>query len=138
MSALALVDGNVLNDDFDLYLSIVGEREKRIGLGSYGDGADRARPTLNFANPLGAAQIHERPTLIHPLGTLGSMKSGLERVYEVVRTRPQGEPAKFFAYRIPPDVPRDHKETVLTDPFPTPARETRTRPRGRFRLPFRV
>jgi hypothetical protein len=33
LTALCLVDGNVLNEDFDLYLSITGEREKRIGLG---------------------------------------------------------------------------------------------------------
>jgi hypothetical protein len=36
LSALALCDGNVLNEDFDLYLSAVGQREKEIGLGTYG------------------------------------------------------------------------------------------------------
>jgi hypothetical protein len=39
LTSLCLVDGNVLNEDFDLYLSATGEREKRIGLGTYRDGA---------------------------------------------------------------------------------------------------
>ena len=47
----AVVDGNILNDDFNLYLSITGERTKRIGLGTFSDGVDRARPMLIFANP---------------------------------------------------------------------------------------
>ena len=33
-----------LNQDFDLYLAIVGAREKQIGLGTYGDGVNRQRP----------------------------------------------------------------------------------------------
>ena len=53
LSALALVDGNVLNEDFALYLSVTGERTKRIDLGTFSDGADRNRPMLIFSNPLG-------------------------------------------------------------------------------------
>jgi hypothetical protein len=49
LSALALVNGNLLNTDFKLYLSIIGKREKRIKLGSYANGADRARPMFIFA-----------------------------------------------------------------------------------------
>ena len=61
-TALALVDGNVLNEDFDLYLNITGEREKQIGLGTYGDGADRNRPMLIFANPLGVGEMDHAAT----------------------------------------------------------------------------
>lgn len=53
LSALCMVDGNALNEDFELYLNITGQREKRIGLGSYSNGADRTRPMLIFANPWG-------------------------------------------------------------------------------------
>ena len=57
ITAFALVDGNLLNEDFDLYLGVTGERTKRIGLGTFADGADRARPMLIFGNPLGIPQL---------------------------------------------------------------------------------
>jgi len=50
LSALALCDGNLLNADFNYYMSIVGERRKKISLGTYGDGVDRTRPMLIFSN----------------------------------------------------------------------------------------
>ena len=54
LSALALCDGNALNADFDYYLAVAGERSKEIGVGTYGDGANRNRPMVIFANPLGS------------------------------------------------------------------------------------
>jgi len=65
ISALALCDGNTLNEDFDLYLKITSQREKEIGLGTYGDGANRNRPMLIFSNPLGASELDRSATLIN-------------------------------------------------------------------------
>lgn len=66
LTAFSLCDGNVLNQDFDFYLSIVGERTKQIGIGTYKDGFNRQRPMLVFANPLGAKEMDRQITLIHP------------------------------------------------------------------------
>ena len=137
-TAFVLVDGNILNADFELYLSIVGERKKRIGLGTYGDGADRARPMLIFANPLGAQALDHAATLAHPESDLAEKDSGLRLVYELERSV-HGEAAhRFYCYRTLSDVPPGWTVRILKDPFPTPERETRTRPRGRFKLPFRL
>lgn len=138
LTALALVDGNVLNSDFDLYLSVVGQREKRINLGSYGDGADRTRPMLIFSNPLGDRRIEEAPTLVHPRRELAREDARLRRVYEIRRSYAGGGQSQFFAFRCTPDVPDGWEETVLDDPFPMPNRTSHTSPRGRFRLPFRI
>jgi hypothetical protein len=70
LTALCMVDGNALNEDFDLYLAITGARRKRIGLGTYRDGADRTRPMLIFGNPLGVREFDRVPTLIHPSPTI--------------------------------------------------------------------
>jgi len=137
-TALALVDGSILNTDFELYLSITGERRKRIGLGTFGNGADRARPMLIFANPLGVTQLDHAATLIHPEGNLAAINPELGLVYEIERTVPVGGPHRFYCYRVSYDVSEFDCVEVLEDPFPTPKRDTRTRPRGRFRLPFQL
>ena len=137
MSALALVDGNLLNTDFTLYLNIVGERQKRIGLGSYADGADRARPMLIFANPLGAKALDHNISLIHPSASLED--SRLRLVYEIERYLPDAKSKnRFYCYRLSSDVPQKWQVSSLKDPFPMPSRDSRTRPRGRFKLPFKV
>lgn len=138
VTALCLVDGNVLNEDFDLYLSITGEREKRIGLGTYRDGADRARPMLIFANPLGAPDLDHRATLIHPNATLSRRTPDLRLAYRLLRPVPDDGVRTFYCYQIRSDLPHGWRVTDLRDPFPTPTREARTRPRGRFKLPFRL
>lgn len=138
LTAAALVDGNLLNADFDFYLSIVGERKKRIGLGTYRNGADRARPMLIFANPLGIVELDNAVTLIHPSAALHTTSPTLRMVYEVERTVAEGKSTSFHCYRLTTDVPADWVVSRLIDPFPTPVREARTRPRGRFKLPFRV
>jgi len=138
LTALCLVDGNILNEDFELYLSITGEREKRIGLGTYGDGADRARPMVIFANPLGVREFDGVPTLIHPNETLRQTEPDLQLVYRLHRSLPEDGTRSFYCYRHRADVPTGWKVVDLVDPFPTPVREIRTKPRGRFKLPFHV
>jgi len=65
IGTMMLIDGDFINSDFELYLQATGVREKRIDLGSYGDGMDRQRPMFVFPNPLGIAGIRtERSTLI--------------------------------------------------------------------------
>lgn len=138
VTALAIVDGNILNTDFDFYLSIVGEREKKIELGSYGDGADRARPMLIFSNPLGVSQFNRGACLIHPSADLETSTAGaLKQVHVLKRKMKNTAEIKFHVYRTKADS-AGSVVTTLTDPMPTPTRDTKTRPRGRFKLPFRV
>jgi len=138
VSALCVIDGNALNEDFDLYLRITGQRTKRIGLGTYGDGADRARPMLIFANPLGATELDRSATLVHYNPDLSSRFPELAPVYRLRRTGRDGAQRTFYCYRAARDVPYDWEMKELREPFPTPTRERLTRPRGRFRLPFRL
>ena len=97
-TGLVLADGNVLNDDFELYLAITGERAKRIGLGTYGDGMDRARPMTVFANPLGVTAFDRAVTLIHADADLESNDSGLQMVYEILRSVPGDGNRRFYCY----------------------------------------
>jgi len=136
LSALALCDGNVLNEDFDLYLSAVGQREKEIGLGTYGNGANRHRPMFIFANPLGIVELDNAVTLVHSDSTLAEQKTGLRITYRLIRTA-EGEEHIFYCYRLAADIETSHSITDLKNPFPTPlSRTTRTQSRGRFRLPI--
>lgn len=134
LSALALCDGNLLNADFTYYLSIVGERTKEVGLGSYGDGANRSRPMLIFANPLGAAELDHRATLIHPGSNLGDQSPHRRRVGVIRRRFKAGGERTFYCYQLQSDVPGNHRDFDLLDPFPSPARTTATQARGRFRI----
>jgi len=137
LSALVLCDGNVLNADFGYYLSIVGERTKEIGLGTYGDGANRTRPMLIFANPLGAAELDHRATLIHSRDDLEQQFRRLRRVGIIRRTVLGGGQQAFYCYRLRGDVSTGHQDFALVDPFPSPTRQVGTQPRGRFRLQVR-
>lgn len=134
LSALAVVDGNVLNDDFDLYLSITGERTKRIGLGTFSDGVDRARPMLIFANPLGVPELGHGASMIHADHALAASISDLALAFVLKRSVGKDSFHTYYCYRHR----RDGNDPIreLVDPFPTPLRDTRTRPRGRFTLPF--
>ena len=136
LSALALCDGNVLNEDFELYLLAVGQREKDIGLGTYEDGANRHRPMFIFTNPLGIPELDNATTLIHPNPTLAESETGLRMAYRLIRTVKDGERV-FYCYRLAADIETGHLITDLKDPFPTPlSRSTLTQSRGRFRLPI--
>ena len=138
LTALCLIDGNALNEDFDFYLSITGEREKSIGLGTFGDGADRARPMLIFANPLGVSEFDGKPILIHPSEVNANDAPELSLAYRLSRTVSEESPRKFYCYQRGSDLPAGWTVSDLADPFLTPERDTRTRPRGKFRLPFRL
>lgn len=138
LTSLALADGDLLNADFELYLRIVGERQKAIGLGTYRDGADRQRPMLIFANPLGAPELDGYVNLIHRSPSLESETEDLRKVYEIRRTAQAGLAEAFSCYRFRRDVPDDTACELLVDPFPTPEREARTQPRGKFVLPFQI
>lgn len=139
VTALSLVDGDLLNTDFGFYLSIVGERAKRIGLGTYGDGVDRARPMLIFANPLGVPELSRGACLLHPAQDLADSVPALRRALVINRSIPQGGPNSFSGYRVAADSTGTTLPPTLDDPFPTPTRRSeRTSPRGRFRLPFHL
>ncbi len=132
-----MCDGNLLNEDFDYYLSIVGERVKEIGLGTYGNGANRTRPMLIFSNPLSAVQLDHSVTFIHSRDDMEREAAQLRKVGIIKRTAQQGGTKAFYCYRLADDVPGDHKQFELLDPFPLPARTEKTQPRGRFRLNFK-
>ena len=134
LTALVLCDGNLLNEDFNYYLSIVGERVKEIGLGTYGNGANRTRPMLIFSNPLSTIQLDHGVTLIHSRDDLERDVAQLRQVGIIKRTMQQGGTNAFYCYRLADDVPKDHRQFELSDPFPLPARTEKTQPRGRFRL----
>ncbi len=137
VSAFALVDGNALNEDFDLYLSVIGERTKRIELGTFGDGADRTRPMLIFGNPLGIAELDHSATLIHPNRELAELSPSLTQAYLLRRSVKENDHREFCCYRDTRDFPSAMVGTLI-DPFHTPSRDARTRPRGRFVLPFKM
>lgn len=137
LSALVLCDGNLLNEDFNYYLSIVGERVKEIGLGTYGNGANRTRPMLIFSNPLSTLQFDHSVTLVHPRDDLEREISQLKQVGIIKRTMQQGGTRVFYCYRLVDDVPEGYSKFELLDPFPLPARTEKTQPRGRFRLNLR-
>ncbi|HUT33056.1 MAG TPA: hypothetical protein VNE39_06230 [Planctomycetota bacterium] len=134
LTALALCDGNLLNTDFDYYLSIVGQRTKQVGLGTYGNGANRVRPMLIFANPLGAAQLDRNVTLVHSRSDLETQVPGLACVGVLRRSTLGGGTSLFHCYRMNDDVAPGHSSFDVTNPFPTPERVEATQPRGRFRV----
>ncbi len=135
LSALALVDGNVLNEDFSLYLSITGERTKRIDLGTFSDGADRNRPMLIFSNPLGIPELDRAATLIHTDSALSESAPSLHKVFVIERSISQEESREFSCYRHVLDATREPMRRLI-DPLPTPKRDIKTSRRGRFLLPF--
>ena len=133
VTGLVLCDGNLLNADFDLYLEATGQRRKKIGLGSYGDGVDRTRPMFIFANPLGVPQLDRHATLVHPSSDLEQEFPRLRCIGTIRRTiREEGEEAVFYCYRLQEDVSASFSPFDLLDPFPQPKRTERTQRRGRF------
>jgi hypothetical protein len=134
LTGFVLCDGDLLNADFDLYLSIVGKRTKQIELGTYKDGANRTRPMFIFANPLGVPTLDHQVTLIHPRGDLEDEVPALRRVGVIKRTTGQGVQATFYSYRDRDDIAAGHEPFDLVDPFPSPSRTVATQSRGRFRI----
>ena len=103
LSSLVLCDGNLLNEDFDYYLSIVGERTKKVGLGTFGDGADRCRPMLIFANPLGCRELERSPALVHQADKLTCGAGDLVRIGTIKRNCKAGGTRTFYCYGCPGD-----------------------------------
>lgn len=135
VSALALADGNVLNEDFQLYLGATGTRTKSVGLGSFQDGADRERPMFIFPNPLGTPELDHSATLIHPSARLNESSPDLAQAYVLRRSMAANQRREFYCYRDVNDVQANTVGT-LEDPFRTPHRDAKTRQRGRFTLPW--
>jgi len=134
ISALVLCDGNLLNEDFLLYSSIVGERKKTIEIGTYKDGLNRDRPMLVFANPLAIKELDKFATLITEDKNAEKESPDLELVYTLIRTIDKEE-KKFYCYRLKKDVSPSWDDKILKDPFPIPKREEKTQKRGAFILP---
>jgi hypothetical protein len=134
LTSLVFCDGSLLNDDFDYYLSIVGERTKKVGLGTFGDGADRCRPMLIFANPLGCRELERSPALVHQADKVTCSTGDLVRIGTIRRQCKAGGSRTFYCYGCPGDYGSDSKTFDLVDPFPTPKRKKKTQPRGKFRL----
>ncbi|MEU5238748.1 hypothetical protein ACH4UR_27630 [Streptomyces lydicus] len=138
VESMALVAGSALSKDTDLYDRITGRRKKAIGLGTYGDGADRQRPMLVFANPLGWPWMQRQATLISERGDLHEEFPDLAYVRSITRSwKPmEGREAKkerFYCYRV---AALDSRfEEPAEDPFPTPRKRTEeTAQRGRFKI----
>jgi hypothetical protein len=134
VTAAALVTGGVLNEDFDLYLRIVGIRTKTIDLGSFGDGVDRNRPMMIFANPLGFGELDHAATLVHERHDLETEYPDLRYVGQIHRTHGDGSVSTYHCYRVSQDAGSDLIPFDATDPFPTPARRAATSRRGTFHL----
>ena len=159
LTSLVLCDGDFLNEDFSYYLSIVGRRSKEIGLGTYGDGANRVRPMLIFSNPLGAVFLDRQATLIHVRADLDVEYPAVRRVGGVERSIPDDvgshtvsaretvqhdppgderpETRLFHCYRDRRDVTSGDEPFHERDPFPAPRRSKETTSRGRFVIGIR-
>ena len=133
MTALALCDGNLLNQDFKLYLEITGLREKQTGLGTYGEGSNRNRPMVLFTNPLGSDLFDRQVTLVSMEGYLDSHHQELNQVGVIKRTIAGKKSRRtFYCYRVE-DNDRSEKFSVL-DPFRKPRSSSKTSQRGRFKV----
>jgi len=122
IGTMMLVDGDFINSDFELYLEAIGVREKRIDLGSYGDGMDRQRPMFVFPNPLGIAGIRsERSTLISK-EKFESCDFGNEIGLVAILNR---EGQNFFAYQ---------SVRKLNGPFVNVTRSTNTKIRNKLKI----
>ncbi|MGW6415495.1 hypothetical protein [Streptomyces sp. NPDC055055] len=130
--SMVLVAGAVLNEDVDLYDSITGTRTKQIGLGTYGDGANRLRPMLLFSNPLGWDWTLGASTLISERNDLAD-EQPLVHVRDMARTVSPGVAERFHCYRLAKLSPP--REGTALDPFPQPSRrKEETAQRGRFEI----
>lgn len=135
LSALALTDGNFLNEDFGYYLAVTGVRTKETDLGTFKDGANRLRPMVIFSNPLSVKQLDEHATLIHPDEDLHHRFPGLRVVGTITRTIPDSDPKQvrtYYCYRVLPSEP--DARWNLTDPLKKPKRQKATQQRGRFTI----
>ncbi|MEV4583295.1 hypothetical protein AB0K16_59825 [Nonomuraea jabiensis] len=129
--SLALVAGSALNKNVELYDAITGTRTKEIGLGTYGDGMNRNRPMMVFANPLGWTWMQGAATLISEQSLLAD-EHPFTLVREITRTVEKSDiDEKFYCYRL--RKMGYEVEDPVRDPFPTPkSRSEQTSRRGKF------
>lgn len=119
IAKMMLVDGDFINSDFDLYLEATGIREKKINIGSYGDGMDKQRQMFMFPNPLRISGIRsERSTLITKIDF--EKKDTIGKVATIER----GEQV-FFAYQAIRN---------LVIPLDNVQRSEKTRPRNKLKI----
>lgn len=138
ITAMTLCDGDILNEDFNLYLEITSQREKRVGLGTFGNGVDRVRPMLIFSNPLGSPYLDKRSTIITKEDVSGEEKR-LQPLYKIIRETKKGEEKSYFAYKKKEDEKGYGEVREIREPFPRPEkRERRTQRRGIFRIQIRT
>lgn len=122
ISSMMLIDGDFINSDFDLYMKAIGVREKKIDLGSYGDGMDRQRPMFVFPNPLGISGLRsERSTLISK--ERFTSKEVDDKIGLVATLDRDGQ--MFFAYQAVRN---------LKGPFTNVSRSTATKIRNKLKV----
>lgn len=141
LSALAFCDGDILNEDYEFYLSITGRRAKETGLGSYQDGANRIRPMLVFSNPLSAAVLDRQSTLIHARHDLEKEYDKLIKVGVIERTtlkQKDQEIRRFHCYRMRERSTGQEEKFLAIDPFKSPSSLAKTTQRGRFIVPIKT
>jgi hypothetical protein len=123
IGSMMMVDGDFINADFDLYLEATGIREKKIDLGSYGDGMDRQRPMFVFPNPLGIKGVRsERTTLITKYNDLVPGRE--DEITKVAHLRRQ-DGAQFYAYQA---------VRHLNGPFTKVTRRVETKERSKLKI----
>jgi len=138
ITALTLCDGDILNEDFDLYIRITSQREKRVGLGTYGNGVDRIRPMLIFSNPLGSPHLDRKSTIITK-EDLSRDEKRLNPLYRIIRETKEGEEKTYFAYKKKRDEKSYGEVREIREPFPQPAkRVSQTQRRGIFKVPIKI
>lgn len=132
--SLSLCDGDILNADFDLYLQITGQRQKSIGLGTYGDGLNRERPMLVFSNPLGCKEIQKEFTLILSENQLNNSED-ICPSYKFIRMDKEKKKNVFIVYFFGQPENAEVQVEEIVEPFPVPKkRSTATQGRGKFIL----
>lgn len=96
--ALALVDGNFLNRDFDLAVSHVNTSEG--GFGSYGDAFVRTRKMYRFPNPLTYSAFRYRTVFVTEDTFKHPADLGLKCIDSVVKTVKDGRSYRFQVYEL--------------------------------------
>lgn len=135
VTALVLCDGGALDESTREYRRAVGQREKRIGIGSYGDGLDRERPMFVFPNPLGWRVLDHEATLIHRRADLESRSLAHAGRIHRHHLRTPRKRSTYHVYRVRRDLAPGFEPLNEVNPFPAPARRTKeTQPRGRFTI----
>jgi len=96
--ALALVDGNFLNRDFDLAVS--HENTSEGGFGSYGDAFIRTRKMYRFPNPLTFSAFRYRTVFVTEDILSHPENIGLKSTEPVTKTGKDGRSYRFQVYEL--------------------------------------